>query len=128
MVRTIILWDSNGKLEAALFGSSRQAFKLERINDQMGMIAVKVTTTEKFSKSGDYLIRQVSKNGQVENQLVFGTMPRWAGGTLMSPRCLLENGADTTRLLNKYPAQNFHDSETRRHNGISDPDENCFGK
>jgi hypothetical protein len=130
MVRSnnIILWDCKGKLEAAIFASRREAFKLERINDQMGMIAVKVSTTESFDEGSDYLIRQVNKNGRVESQLVFGTKPAWAGGTLVAPRCLLANGADTTRLLNQYPAKTYEDSETRRHNGIHDADENCFGK
>lgn len=125
MVRTIVLWDCNGKLEATLFSSRRAAFKLESVNDQMGMIAVKVTTADEFDEKRDYLIRQVTKNGHIENQLIFGSLPRWAGGTLLSPRCLLASGAETTRLIKKYPASGYADSETRRANGI---DEDCMGK
>jgi hypothetical protein len=131
MVRsnTVILWDCNGKIEATLFASSRKAFDLTRVNDQMGMIAVKVTTTVNFDAERDYVLRVVNKNGQLENQLVFGTLPSWAGGSLVAPRCLIADGKDTTRLLAKFPAQSYHDAEVRRHNGIRlDDDENCEGK
>lgn len=125
--KTIVLWDCNGKLEASLFASRRTAFTLESIKDQLGMIAVKASVTGDFDPSSDYLIRQVSKNGRIETQLVFGTLPAWAGGTLKSPRCLLASGAETTRLIKKFPPEGYADSETRRLNGIRD-DEDCCGK
>jgi len=133
MVRTstVILWDCNGKLEATLFASNRNAFNVTPVNDQMGMIAVKVSTTVNFDAERDYLIRVVSKNGQLENQLVFGTMPKWAGGTLLAARCLIADGKNTSRLLAKFPAKTYSDSETRRHNGVrqdDDENENCSGK
>lgn len=131
---TIVLWDCNGKLEATLFCSRRDAFKIEPVKDQMGMIAVKVTTTESFDEASDYLLRQVSKNGGREDKLVFGTMPRWAGGTLLAGRSILASGSETTRLLAKFPARTQADRETRRHNSVSNGDgcncndEDCTGK
>ena len=131
---TVILWDCNGKIQASLFCSRPEAFKVEKVDDQMGMIAVKVSTTELFDESRDYLLRQVSKNGSVENQSVFGKTPRWAGGMLQAGRFMLATGAEASRLLEKFPARNFADHETRRHNGIECggcnrcDDEKCSGK
>ncbi len=124
---TLVLWDCNGKLQATLFGSRREAFKLERVSDQMGMIAVKVCINAEFDPKRDYLVRQVNKNGRIEDQLVFGTLPLWAGGQLRAGRCLLDSGSETARLLSTYPAQTMRDRETRHHNGI-DCDDNCNGK
>lgn len=125
--KTIVLWDCNGKLEATLFASRRKAFSFESVKDQLGMIAVKASCTEQFDSSADYLIRQVLKNGRIETQLVFGTLPSWAGGTLRSPRCLIASGSETTRLLKKYPPAGYADSQTRRINGIHG-DDDCMGK
>lgn len=133
MVRTIILWDCDGKIEATLFASNHHAFELETVNDQMGMIAVKVTTSESFDEQRHYLVRQLTKNGSTENQLIFGTMPGWAGGELLAPRCILASGADCTLLLKKFPAQSISDKETRRLNGVSNDsrknhdEEDCMG-
>lgn len=129
MVRTstVILWDCNGKLEATLFCSRRQSFNLEPVKDQMGMIAVKVSTTISFDAERDYLVRQVKKNGRIDNQLVFGRQPRWTGGTLLTGRCLLACGADTTRLLSSSPEGGYEDREIRRHNGVNKSDEDCCG-
>lgn len=135
MVSTIVLFDCGGKIEAALFGSRREAFKLERVGDQMGMIAVKVTTTPAFDANSDYLIRQVSKNNGISNQLIFGdSSPKWAGGELLAPRLLLDTAVGTSALLDAFPAQNWKDSEIRRQNGISNrraddnENDNCNGK
>lgn len=119
MMRTIVLFDCGGKLLATLFGSSRDAFKLERVNDQLGMIAVNVTTTDKFDANKDYLVRQVTKNGGTSNELIFGTLPTWIkGGTLLAQHLILDSGEKTHRLVGKFPANNWQDSETRRHNGL----------
>lgn len=135
MVRSIVLFDCGGKLVASLFASRRSAFKLVRVDDQMGMIAVTVSCTEEFDPSQDYLLRQVSKNGKLENQVVFGALPKWAGGELLSSRCLLASGDESKRLLDTYPANNWVDAETRRHNGVAncrklddELNDGCFGK
>lgn len=127
LTSTIVLWDCNGKIEATLFASRREAFKLEPIMDQIGMIAVKVSSTESFDEANDYLLRQVSKNGRIENQPVFGATPKWAGGTLLAGRCVIADGGKTTRLLRKYPPSTYADCETLRLNGIN-TDEDCCGK
>lgn len=116
--KTLVLWSNNGKLEATIFGSRRSAFTAERVQDQLGMIAVKVTTTADFDPQQDYLLRQVSKNGGTENELVFGVLPKWAGGQQPATRCIIDSGMDTTRLLNAHPATTYGDRETRRLNGI----------
>lgn len=117
--KTIVLWSNNGKLEATVFASRRDAFTVEKVDDQMGMIAVKVTTAADFDPERDYLLRQVKKNGGTNNELVFGSMPKWAGGELLAPRCIVADGSETTRLLAKFPATTQQDRETRRLNGIT---------
>ncbi|MBX9686672.1 MAG: hypothetical protein K2X27_08220 [Candidatus Obscuribacterales bacterium] len=75
MVTTVILWDCNGKLTAKLFASRAEAFKLEPVTDQPETDAVKVSTSDCFDASRDFLIRVVSKGGRTEDQLIFGTQP-----------------------------------------------------
>jgi len=116
--QTIILWSNNGKLVSTLFASRRDAFNIERVDDQMGMIAVKVSTTASFNSERDYLVREVTKNGGSEKQLVFGTLPKWAGGTLLAQRTIVADGSDVTALLQRHPAVNFVDKEARRLNGL----------
>lgn len=141
MMRSIVLFDCGGKLLATLFGSRREAFTCTRLDDQMGMIAVRVMTTDKFDSSKDYLVRQVTKNGATYDELVFGTAPKWMkGGTLLAGRCIIDSGEDAHRLVGKFPAQNWKDSESARLNGLpnkSDPisrrrddelNDNCNGK
>lgn len=140
MMRSIVLFDCGGKLLATLFGSRREAFTCTRLDDQMGMIAVRVTTTDQFDPNKDYLVRQVTKNGGTFDELEFGTAPKWMkGGTLLAGRCILDSGENAHRLIGKFPANNWQDSETRRHNGLpeSQPNsrrrddelnDNCNGK
>lgn len=114
----IVLFDCGGKLTATVYGSKASAFQLTRIDDQLGQIAVKVTCTTEFDANRDYLVRQVNKNGSISTELVFGTMPKWAGGTLNATRVMLDSGEKTTRLLEKFPPRNVADKETLRRNGI----------
>ncbi len=126
--QTIILWSNNGKLVATLFASRRDAFNIERVDDQMGMIAVKVTTTANFNPEQDYLVRQVEKNGSSEKQLVFGTLPKWAGGTLLAGRSIVADGSDVTALLQRHPATTVNDRETCRLNGLVVAGDFNYGK
>lgn len=117
--QSIVIWDANGKLEATVFCSNPAAFTCSAVPDQMGMRAVKVSTTDDFDFAKDYLIRQVSKNGKVETQHIFGTRPTWAGGTLQAERHILASGADTSRILAANPPKTHSAQETCRHNGLS---------
>lgn len=126
--QTVVLFDAGGKLKASLFASRREAFRLERLDDQMGMIAVKVIPSESFDEESDYLLRQVEKGTRIENQLVFGASPLWAGGKLFAGRCLLDSGDEAARLLSKFKSKGWSDSQLRRANGINDDDESCQGK
>lgn len=123
--QTIVLWSNNGKLQATLFASRRNAFNVERVEDQMGVVAVKVTTTASFDPTRDYLVREVSKNGGLDKQLVFGTMPKWAGGTLLASRCIVADGSEVSALLARHPATTHKDKETRRLNGITSGSTAC---
>lgn len=118
-IRSLVLFDCGGKLLATLFASRRAAFTVARLDDQMGMIAVRVMTTDQFDPSKDYLVRQVSKNGGVFDELVFGSKPMWMkGGTLLAERHILDSGENANRIISKFPAQNWKDSETARLNGL----------
>ncbi|MBX9573899.1 MAG: hypothetical protein K2X77_33700 [Candidatus Obscuribacterales bacterium] len=139
-IETVVLFNCGGKLLATLFASRREAFTCTRMDDQLGMIAVRVMTTDKFDESKDYLVRQVTKNGGTFDELVFGTKPKWMkGGTLLAERHILDSGENAHRLIGKFPAQNWTDSETRRHNGLPNTqpnsrrvddelNDNCNGK
>ncbi|MBX9721685.1 MAG: hypothetical protein K2X81_09845 [Candidatus Obscuribacterales bacterium] len=116
---SIVIWDADGKLEATIFCSKRAAFTCAAVPDQMGMRAVKVSTTDEFDFASDYLIRQVSKGGKVETKLVFGTQPSWAGGKVQAERHILASGSDTSRILAANPPRTHSAKETCRHNGLS---------
>lgn len=81
-MNTVVIWDRGGKVKATLFASRREAFKVVPVADQTSMLAVHVTTTEQFHPARDYVVRVVTKGTRpVENELVVGTLPKWAGGT-----------------------------------------------
>lgn len=79
-MQSVVLWDAGGKVKAMLFGSRHEAFTGRSTGDQTSMLVMQVHTTEEFDPSTDYLVRVVTKGNRTENELVFGIMPKWAGG------------------------------------------------
>lgn len=84
-MQSVVLWDAGGKVKATLFGSRHEAFTGRSTGDQASMLVMRVQTTEEFDPNTDYLVRVVTKGNRTENELVFGVMPKWAGGE--GPAC-----------------------------------------
>lgn len=89
----VVLWAAGGKVKAILFASRRSAFSVEPVTDQVDQLAVVVTETEQFDPATDYLVREVSKGNRVETELVAGTLPKWAGGSVEGGRVILADSS-----------------------------------
>ena len=77
-----VIWDLGGKLRATVFASRREAFTMSSPGDQTSQLVVLFGTSDQFDPARDYLVRVVTKGSLVENQLLVGTLPSWAGGDL----------------------------------------------
>lgn len=84
-MKTAILFDCGGKLTAQLFASRANAATIKPVADETERLVVTITLADDFDPARDYVVRQVNK-GSIENQLVAGTMPVWAGGELKAER------------------------------------------
>ncbi len=87
-MHSVLLWSNGGKVKATLFASRRCAFSVTP-SDQTDQLVVHVTERASFNPDLDYLLRVVTKGNRVENQLLAGTAPKWAGGTICAGRVRL---------------------------------------
>lgn len=111
-MRPVVLWDAGGKVKSTLFGSRREAFCGRTTGDQTSMLVMNVTTTDEFDPATDYLVRVVTKGNRTENQLVFGVMPKWAGGDGQgSGRCVLWEPSKMDVVTRVQPVSAAHQRE-----------------